>query len=300
MSERNIDATRAYGFGVGLVVLGGLILSTNGIMLRSLEAADGWQVLSIRGAAFTVALFLILCIRYRSNTPRAFRAIGRRGLLAALVLGLGSCSYVFALMHTTIANAVFIIGAAPLATAAVAWLVLRERTSMGGVVSMLVAMGGIGLMFADGMIAGRWFGNVMALLVVASFVVYLLILRTCRDVDMLPATCLGGVVMAACGILGADTLSVSTHDLMIAATMGCVQFLIGFMCFTVATRYILASEVALYALSESIFAPVWVWIGVGEVPSPLTLIGSAVVLISVVFYCLMTIARERAQQGESG
>ena len=75
--------------------------------------------------------------------------------------------------------------------------------------------------------------------------------------------------------------------------MGCVQFGIGFICFTIATRYIMASEVALFALSESILSPIWVWIGVGEKPSLLTLIGSAIVFVSVTAYCIVGIREER-------
>ena len=286
---------RKYGLGVLLVVIGGIFLSTNGIMLRSIEAADGWQILFYRGFAFAVTLFLLLAIRYRTGTVRAFRAVGTKGIWAGLALGLGSCCYVFALLYTTIANAVFIIGAAPIATAVAGWLILGERMSLAGVITMLVSLAGVGLMFADGLIAGRWLGNVMALLVVASFVTYLLILRRCPTTDMLPSTCLGGFVMGAAGLIGAHSLSISTHDLVLAVTMGCVQFLVGFMCFTIAAKYILAAEVALFALTESILAPIWVWIGVGERPSSLTLIGSAIVLGAVTVYCVSAIAKERRE-----
>ena len=282
-----------YEFGMLLVIIGSVFLSTNGIMLRSVEQADGWQILFYRGLAFSFVLSLILLFRYRRRTLGAFRAIGRRGLWAALVLGLGSCCYIFALLFTTVANAVFIIGAAPLVTAFAAWLVLHERTPVFGVVAMLVSLVGVGLMFADGLIAGRWLGNLMALLTVASFATYLLLLRGAGDTDMLPATCLGGIVMAVAGLMGAVHLSVSNHDLLIALIMGSVQFMVGFMCFTVAARYMLASEVALFALAESILAPVWVWIGVGEIPSGITLLGSAVVLLSVGVYCGVEIARQR-------
>jgi drug/metabolite transporter (DMT)-like permease len=291
---------RNYGLGVLLVVIGGVFLSTNGIMLRNIEQASGWQILFYRGIGFSITLFLIILFHYRAKTAQAFRAIGRRGLWAGLVLGLGSSCYIFALMFTTIANAVFIIGAAPLATAFVAWIFLGERTSMVGVVTMLVSLGGIGLMFADGFIAGRWIGNVVALGVVASFVTYLLILRSSRDIDMLPALCFGGVVMALAGFLGAGSYSLSTHDLAISLTMGCLQFCVGFMCFTIAARYILAAEVAFFALTESILAPIWVWIGVGETPSELTLAGSAIVLVSVAFYCVTGIRKARQLKESAG
>jgi len=284
---------RRYGYGVGLVITGGLFLSTSGILLRNIEEASGWQILFYRGIAFSLTLFLLLLLRYRSGIGAAFHAIGRPGIWAAVVLGLGSICYIFAILLTTVANAVFIIGAAPLATAFVAWLVLGERTSAFGVMAMLVSLAGIGLMFVDGLIEGRWAGNVAALGVVASFVVFLLIIRNRRRVDMLPATCLSGLVMGGVAVFFMDSFVISNHDLVIAILMGCLQFGIGFWCFTVASRYILASEVALFALTESILGPIWVWVGVGEEPSLLTLIGSAIVFVSVVSYCIHGIRTER-------
>lgn len=286
---------RNYTFGVTLVVVGGVFLSLSGILLRNVESASGWQILFYRGIAFSTMLFLILLVKYRSKTLEAFKAIGKPGLWAAVALGLGSICYVYAILLTTVANAVFIIGASPLATAFVAWIFLREKTSKFGVVAMLVSLIGIGLMFADGLLEGRWLGNVAALMVVVSFVIFLLILRKKRDIDMLPATCIGGLVMGGVAGFFADNLIVSNHDLVIALLMGCVQFGIGFMCFTIATRYILASEVALFSLTESILGPIWVWIGVGEKPSILTLIGSAIVLVCVSSYCIVNIRQERVK-----
>jgi len=284
---------RRYGYGVSLVVIGGVFLSTSGILLRNIDSASGWQILFYRGITFSLTLFLMLLFQYRRGIVDAFRAIGKPGLWAAVVLGLGSICYVYAILLTTVANAVFIIGAAPLATAFVAWLILGERTSRFGVLAMLVSLAGIGLMFADGLLEGRWMGNVAALGVVISFVVFLLIIRNRRGVDMLPATCLAGLVMGGVSGLVADSLVISDHDLAIAVIMGCFQFGIGFWCFTVATRYIMASEVALFALTESILGPIWVWVGVGEEPSLLTLMGSAIVLVSVGAYCIAGIREER-------
>jgi drug/metabolite transporter (DMT)-like permease len=284
---------RRYALGAGLVIIGGVFLSLSGIMLRNIESASGWQILFYRGLAFSFMLFLVLLLKYRKGTLDAFRAIGNPGLWAALALGLGSVAYIFAILLTTVANALFIIGASPLATALVGWLILGEKTSRFGIIAMLISLTGIGLMFADGLIEGRWLGNIAALFVVASFVIFLLLVRGRQKVDMLPATCLGGLVMAAVGGIFADDLVISNHDLVIALLMGWIQFGIGFMCFTIATRYIMASEVALFALTESILGPIWVWYGVGEQPSLLTFIGSGIVLLCVSSYCIAGIRDER-------
>jgi drug/metabolite transporter (DMT)-like permease len=282
-----------YGLGVFLVVVGGVFLSTSGLMLRLIEHADGWQILFFRGLAFSTTLFVILVFNYRRDTAKAFRNIGRRGLLVALALGFASCFYIFALLLTTVANAMFIIGSAPLATAFGAWLMLGERTSPVGLITMIGALGGIGLLFADGYAAGHWLGNLAALCVVVGFVVYLLIVRGSPNTDMLPAICLSGLVMTMVGFIGADHLIMDTRDLLFILTMGSVQFSVGFMCYTLAARHILASEVAFFALAESILAPIWVWIGVGETPSSLALIGIAIVLTFVTLYGVFEISRER-------
>jgi drug/metabolite transporter (DMT)-like permease len=284
---------RKYTYGVTLVIIGGVFLSLSGILLRNIESASGWQILFYRGLAFSSMLFVILLLKYRLSIIDAFRAIGRPGLWAAIVLGLGSICYIYAILLTTVANAVFIIGSAPLATALIGWLILKERTSNFGIVAMLISLIGIGLMFADGLLEGRWLGNVVALLVVASFVTFLMIIRSRRQVDMLPATCLSGLVMTSIAFLVADDFNISQHDLVISLLLGFVQLGIGFLCFTIATRYIMASEVALFALTESILGPIWVWIGVGEQPSVLTIVGSGIVLVCVSSYCIVGIRGER-------
>jgi len=291
VTEAVID--RSHATGIGIVLAGGACLSLAGILLRNIDTADGWQILFYRASAFVVTLFVVLLVKYRSGVLVAFRRVGWPGIAVGICLGLGSVCYVFALLWTTVANAVFIIGSAPLFTALVAWLVMRERVHPLGIAAMLVALAGLGLMFADGFVAGRWIGNLLALGVVASFVSMLVILRYSREIDMLPATCLAGVVGGTIAFIMADDLIISGHDLILCLILGSVQFGAGFMLLTIGTRYIPAAEVALYSLSEAVLAPIWVWIGVDEKPSLLTLAGGAIVLTTVLVNGLFSLRRER-------
>ena len=108
----------------------------------------------------------------RKGTFAAYRAIGKDGFVASLLLGLGSVCYIFAMLNTTVANVVFIIGSAPLVTAALAWLILKEKVSKWSLVTMLVALLGIGLMFLDGLVSGGLFGNILAMGMVFMFAFY--------------------------------------------------------------------------------------------------------------------------------
>ena len=121
------DRRRRHTTGVALVLTAGVLLSLAGITLRHMESASGWQILLYRSFTFFIVVALYLAVRYRGRVVPAFVAVGRPGLIVALSLGLGSACYVFALLLTTVANALFILSAAPFMTAVLGWAVLRER-----------------------------------------------------------------------------------------------------------------------------------------------------------------------------
>jgi len=285
-----------YLLGVIIVLAGGAFLSTSGILLRIMDNADGWQIVFFRSLTFFFTILTILVFRYGKNTFAAYKAIGKQGLVASVLLGLGSTCYIFAMLNTTVANVVFIIGSAPLITALVAWVFLKEKVSPWSLVAMVAALVGIGLMFIDGLVSGGLFGNILALSMVFMFAFYLLILRAKNNIDMIPATGLSGLVTFAIASIMVTDLNISHHDLLICIALGSFQFGLGFLFLTLGTRFIPAAEVALFALSESILNPIWVWIGVNEVPGKYTLYGSGIVLVAVIAYSMIAIHNERQLQ----
>ena len=219
---------------------------------------------------------------YRTRVVHAFVTTGRPGLIVALSLGLGSACYVFALLLTTVANAVFIISSAPFMTAILGWVVLRERVRPVTWIAMTIALAGIAVMMVNGIQGGRLLGNLVALGPPVSFAIMLVTLRRAGDRDMIPAICLAGFVGAALGFVMADSLVLSRHDLVLCLFLGVVQYTGGFVLITLGARYLPAAEVALLSLAEAVLAPIWVWLGVGEVPTLLTLAGGVIVISAVV------------------
>lgn len=289
-----------YKTGVVMILTATLCLSLGGLILRNMEAADGWQVMFYRSISFVVTLLALLVYRYRGGLLAAFRATGTDGVLVALFLAAGSICYLFSLLLTTVANAMFIIAATPLFVAVVAWLVIGERVRPSTWAVMIVALCGIGLMVGDGLASGRVLGSVVALGVVVTFGGMIVVIRRSKAVDMLPATCMAGVVGGAAAFFMAGDLEVSSHDLVLSLLMGSVQFGAGFALITMGTRHVPAAEVSLLSLLEPILASLWVWIFVNEVPATLTLIGGAVVLGAVSCQAvagLATAANVRRQSG---
>ena len=272
-----------------MVLAGGLCLSTSGLLLRNMEAVDGWQILFWRNVAFVATLAAFVFVRHGRDSLRVTLATGPAGALVATALGLGSACYVFAMLNTTVANVLFMLGATPFATALAAWLLLGERISRGAALAMLAALGGIALMFADGALHGGMLGNLLALGVMASFVVMVVAIRRGRGVDMVPAVGLGGLIGLALGFWMAGTILVGARDLVLCLLLGSAQFGAGFILLTLGARRLPAAQTALLALSETVLGPLWVWLAVGETPGGLSLAGGGVVVCAVAAQALASL-----------
>jgi DME family drug/metabolite transporter len=267
--------------GMALVMFGGVCLSTGGLLVRSIEAADGWQILFYRAIAFTLTSFCFTLWLHRGRCLAAYLAIGRPGLVAAAALGVGFTCYLFGLLHTTVANVAFIVSAGPFFAALLAWLVLRERVPAFTWLAMTLALGGIALMLFEGLGSGQMLGNLIALMAPVTFAVMLVAIRLRADRDMTPILPLAGIITAILALAMMENFQVSPRDLVFSLMLGSVQLGAGFILITLGTRWVPAAQVALLALTETILAPTWVWIIYEERPASLALIGGLVVLVAV-------------------
>lgn len=267
--------------GVALVMLAGVFWSLAGILVRNVEAADAWQILFVRSAAAFATLLVILLLRHGRRTPAQVRRSGLNGVVGGLCLAIAMSSFIFALTHTTIANAVFILSVSPLSAAILGWLLLGERVLRQTWIAIAVAMVGLAIMVGDGISGGALFGNVMALIAVLGFSGFAVALRRGREADMLPAACLAGLFATLFAAVMVPDFAISLHDVLFCVLMGVVQIGIGTMLFTAGSRHVPAAELALLSLTEVLLGPFWVWLGVGEVPRTLTLVGGAIVLAAI-------------------
>ncbi len=287
----------AYRRGLSLMFTATLFTSIAGVVLRLVEEADGWQVLFYRSAALVVTLLPFIAWRYGAGAGAAFRAIGRSGLMVAICLAGAFSLFIFALLETTVANVVFTVGLSPFFAAVFAWVVLREALAPSTLAAMAVSLAGIGLMVGDGLARGTLLGNALALGACLCYAAALVAMRKGQAVDMIPAVCLAGLLaalVAAVAALGAPAgLAVSGRDLGLAASLGVVQLGFQYILLTVAIRQVPAAEVALIGRASLVLAPIWVWLGVGEVPSALTLAGGAVIFLAITSHGVLAIRRSR-------
>lgn len=292
MRTSEAGGASGYRFGLICLVTATFFTSLAGVLLRHVEEAGGWTVLFYRSLAFVAAMLVFIAWRHRGRSLTAFFDIGRAGLGVAAFLGAAFMLFIFALLNTTVANAVFTVSLSPFFAALFAWLALGEAVRPATLATMVLALVGVGFMFGDGLAAGTWAGNVIAFACALCYSAGLVAMRGGRARDMLPAVCLAGVVAALVSGLAAESLSIGRHDLVIAIALGVVQLAFQYILVTAATRHVPAAEVALVGRLALILAPLWVWLAVGEVPGELTLIGGAIVLGAVTLHGALALRRQ--------
>ena len=270
-----------YVKGVAMLVASGLCLSISGIGLRNIESADGWQILFYRSIAFTLTVFLYMLLRKDITIKESFTNIGANDILLGLFQGTGFVAFVFALLHTTVANALFIFSAAPLVAAVLGWWVLKQALPGRTWVAISIAMVGLMVMVGGGIAGGRYLGNLIALWVPISYAVTVILIRRSKKIHMLPALCIAGVVTAVISVCFVTDFKISLNDFSISMLLGIFEIGLGFILMVLGARFVPAAQVGLLALVEPLFAPIWVWWGIGEIPSTFTILGGLLIFLAI-------------------
>ena len=276
-----IDSRRSYA--MLLMMAGSVLISFGGLVQRNLITEDPWQISFYRSLGMFAAIAIIIICRYRpSHLPRTLIDIGRLGLLGGVLASVAGITFMQALTHTTIANALFILGTIPFFAALFACVLLGEKLRRTTLLTMMGAAIGLGIMVAKGMSAGSGFGNAMALITAVSFALYAVTVRYKRQTEMSPVMLLSAMIIVAISlVVKMGDVTLPLHDILLCLFWG--GCLCGFVnwAFIIASRHLAAAEVTLIMLLEFSLGPLWVWLFIGETPSLWTLLGGGLIIVAV-------------------
>jgi len=270
-----------YRRGILQLVASGFFLSTSGIALRIIEQADGWQILFYRSFALSVTILLILVFQKRSRFFDEFRGLGWNDCLLAVFLGTGFVAYVFALLYNTVANALFIFSCAPFVAGFLGWILLGERVATRTWFAIGVAMAGLAVMVGSELAVSHYLGTLIALWIPIAYAASIIAVRSSKRDNMLVALCLAGLVAGGLSAIFVTDYALTSRDLIISLYLGVFQVGVGFTLVVLGARYVPAAQVGLLALVEPVLAPIWVWMGVGEVPSLATVVGGTIIFLAI-------------------
>ena len=269
--------------GTALMAASAAAYSLAGYFTR-LIPLDVMTLLFWRGLFGGVMIVGLILLQYRGGAWAATRAIGWQGLMVAAMGMISSYLYLLAFRHTTVADVSVIYGTLPFVTAALAWLVLREREGWRAMVSSLVALLGVAVMAGGAVRAGHWAGDLLAFAMTATFAITMVVMkRGGRDVSMLPAVAIMCFMTALVAAPFARVGPLGSLPMLHLVLFGTCQLGLGLVFLTLGVRRVPATRAALIGLLDAPLAPLWVWLAFSEVPPASTLIGGGIVAAAVLW-----------------
>ena len=268
--------------GYILLLFGGFCLSWGGFIIRSFEEATVWQILLLRSVFFMITLMLFLTATYKKNTIKIIKDAGLPAVLGGLVMSLSFIAFVVSMSITSVANVVFIISTQTMFLAIFGYFYLKEKVSLISFFSIVLAMGGITIMVGDSLSTGSLWGNIVALVIPINFSILVMIIRKNKNLDMVPAIFYSGIFSIIYGLILSESFVFTSHDILMGFFLGVPQLAFGFICITIGSRKTPSTTIGLLMLTETLFAPLWVWIFLNEIPPLSVLIGGCVIITAII------------------
>ncbi|MGH8668069.1 MAG: DMT family transporter [Burkholderiales bacterium] len=268
---------------VGLMLLAPLLWSSAGVVTRHIERAEPFEQVFWRSLFAFAFVALSISILNRTSPVKMLRAAGLPGLFSGVMWAIMFTAFVIALSLTSTANTLVTMSISPLLTVLFARIALSDPLPLRTWVAAGAAAIGIVWMFGGSLEdAGHVAGMLVAFLVPVAAALNVVVLRaSAAKVDLIPAVMLGGALSCLIALPLALPLSASPRDLFLLGLLGVFQLGLPCMLLVIASRALLAPELALLGLLEVVLGPLWAWLGAGEVPAGSTLIGGAMVLAAL-------------------
>lgn len=268
---------RSRGAALALMVLAPVLWSSAGVVTRHIEAAEPFEQVFWR-SLFAFLFVLAVLLFQRAHPWKVVLAAGVPGLVSGLMWAIMFTAFLFALSLTTTANALVVMSISPLLTALFAAMFLKDPVPVRTLFASAAAALGIAWMFGSSL-ENHYLGMAVASLIPVAAAINVVVLRgAAAKLDLVPAVMLGGALSCLIALPFALPFSATQRDLLLLAFLGVTQLGLPCMLLVIASRRLLAPEIALIGLLEVVLGPLWVWLAVGEEPGRATLIGGAVVI----------------------
>lgn len=261
------------GNSLFFLALAAVLWSSGGVLVKSVA----WPPLAIAGLRSLIAA-IVIWLAFRRE---AFIFSKQQLAGAAFYCGMVS-SFVAATKLTTAANAILLQYTAPIYVALLSGWLLHEKITRRDLLTIVLVLGGMAFFFLDKVSAGGLFGNILGVVSGISFALFVIFTRMQKDRPPFGSVLLGNILTFLLSLPALPGITVTVFNLSIILVLGVFQLGLAYVIYTHAIRHVRALEATLVTSIEPILNPIWVFLFLGEIPGPYSLIGGAIVLFAVI------------------
>ena len=271
--------------GLSLAIFGALLLTPDTLFMR-LSELDGFSMLVWRGGLSGIAYLFIwiwFSLRAEQKIPNVFTL--NFGIIVICQM-LNATLFSLAIAVAPVTVVLIGVSTAPVFAAVLSRLILGEVLSKLTIATAVLVMVGLYISVLGQDVTSTKFsgstlqGAGLGLGVAFSLAMNFTLIRKDKDVPFVLAIAIGAFLAAGLGALFAEVLYwPQAKNLAAIALTGIIILPVSFVTLSYAARFVSSSTVSLIMLLETVLGPLWVWWGIGEIPTNSMLIGGAIVVI---------------------
>ena len=267
-----------------------MFITPDSLFIR-LSNIDTWGLVFYRGIIPFFTVFIGMLFIYKLNFFKIFFSSGYHGVIYVITFSITNITFVVSIQNTNVANTLVMIATAPMLSAILSGIFLKEQPDKKTWISILITFLAIIFIFYDSLGVGNFYGDILAFITAVGLAVGAVTIRSARSKNLVPAAVVGKLFVALFALFFIDSFMLIEKDLIIVPLMCILCVAIPFVLVTIAPRFIPAAEVNLFFLLETIIGPIWVWFVIKEKPSLETLVGGLVIITTIAVHSFLKLRK---------
>jgi drug/metabolite transporter (DMT)-like permease len=260
-----------------------MFITPDSLFIR-LSNIDTWGLVFYRGIIPFVTVLLGMLLIYKLNFFKMLFTSGNHGIIYILTFSLTNITFVVSIQNTNVANTLVMIAMAPMLSAILGAIFLKELPDKKTWIAIFVTFGAAVYIFYDSLKLGNFFGDILGLITALGLAIGAVTIRSAKNKNLVPAAVVGKLIVALFALFFIESFTLTKSDQIIVPLMCIMCVAIPFVLVTIAPRFIPAAEVYLFFLLETIIGPIWVWLVIQEQPSIETIQGGTVIITAIAIH----------------
>ena len=263
-----------------------MFITPDSLFIR-LSNVDTWGLVFYRGIIPFFTVFLGMLLIYKLSFFKILFNSGYHGLIYVGTFSLTNITFVVSIQNTNVANTLVMIATAPMISAILGAIFLKEPPDKKTWISIIITFLAIIYIFFDSLKLGNFYGDILGFVTALGLAIGAVVIRSAKTKNLVPAAVVGKLFVATFALFFIESFALKNNDIVIVPLMCILCVAIPFVLVTIAPRFIPAAEVNLFFLLETIIGPIWVWLIIKEQPSIETLQGGAIIIITIAIHSFM-------------
>ena len=263
-----------------------MFITPDSLFIR-LSNVDTWGLVFYRGLIPFFSVFFVMLLIYKLDFFKMLFTSGYHGLIYVSTFSITNVTFVVSIQNTNVANTLVMIATAPMLSAILGAIFLKEPPDKKTWISIIITFLAIIYIFSDSLKLGNFYGDILGFITAIGLAVGAVTIRSGKTKNLVPAAVVGKLFVAIFALFFIESFVLKDQDLIIVPLMCILCVAIPFVLVTIAPRFIPAAEVNLFFLLETIIGPIWVWFIIKEQPSIETLQGGIVIITTIAIHSFL-------------